>query len=211
MASEPMKFQFDRSKFKEMVLYICENTDASDLGSVKLHKTLYFSDMMKYVWDGAPISGEMYRKSPLGPTSHHLYWTLKQLEQEEALQIKETEYFGYLKKEYITKRNADRTRFSGSELQLIDEVIDFVCRNNTAKEISEISHTRAWELAKLGAEIPYHSAFAIFPHFPSDEGVDWAYKQGEEIEAERSRSDPMDYEQFAAFRRRVSRLSEADT
>ena len=203
-------FQFDRHKFEEMVLYICTRCDASNLGSVKLHKTLYFSDMLKYVWDGAPISGETYRKSPLGPTSHHLYWTIRKLEAEKAISIRSADYFGYKKQEYIAKRTPDLSRFTASERAVMDEIIEFVCNNNTAKGVSALSHTRAWELASPGGEIPYHTAFLIFPQNVSAEAFDWAKAEEADIEAERSKSDSMGYTTLAAFRARIL-ASEADS
>ena len=196
-------FQFDRSKFKETVLYICAHCEASNLGSVKLHKALYFADMLKYVWDGQPITGEIYRKSPLGPTSHHLFWTLKQLEQEGAIETKEVEHFGYLKKEYIAKRAPDESRFEKSELQLLDDIIDFVCRKNTAKDISEISHTRAWEIVNFGDEIPYHSAFLIYPHMVSEEAIEWAQQEASKIADQRSKQGSVDHRSLRDFRARL--------
>jgi Antitoxin SocA-like, Panacea domain len=203
MLHECVRFQFDRRKFKEMVLYICAKCEASNLGSVKLHKTLYFSDMLRYAWNGSPISGETYQKSPLGPTSRHLHWTLKQLESEQAINVRTVDYFGYRKQEYIAKRNPETSYFSGDELSLMDEIIDFVCKNNTAKDVSALSHTRAWELAAPGAEIPYHTAFLIFPQIVSAEAFEWAKSTEAEIEAERSKSDPLGYPPFADFRARV--------
>jgi len=203
MSASPVQFQFNRSKFKETVLYICGQCEATNLGSVKLHKTLYFADMLKYVWDGQPITGETYQKSQLGPTSQHLYWVLRQLEGEGALQVKEVDHFGYLKKEYIPKRTADTTPFSKEDLQVLDEMIDLVCRKNTARAISEISHTRAWEIAYLGQEIPYHTAFLIFPPMVSAEAMEWAEQEGPRIVNERSKGNAVERRTLRDFRTRV--------
>lgn len=38
--------QFDREKFLDVIHLICDRIDAAELGRVKLHKALYFSDMI---------------------------------------------------------------------------------------------------------------------------------------------------------------------
>jgi hypothetical protein len=203
MVRKYLEFQFDRSKFKECVLYICSRCDASNLGSVKLHKTLYFADMLRYVWQGHPITGETYQKSRLGPTSRHLHWTLKLLEREDAIEVRKVPYFGYLKSEYLPRRQPNLACLAPDEVALLDEVIDFVCRNNTAKDISELRHSRAWEITALGEEIPYHTAFLIFPSVVSEEAMEWAEGEAQDIEDQRSKSNPVGYTSLADFRGRI--------
>jgi hypothetical protein len=48
--------QFDRAKFKDTVHYICGKCPADELGKVKLHKTLYFADMIHFVDTGTPLT-----------------------------------------------------------------------------------------------------------------------------------------------------------
>jgi hypothetical protein len=38
--------QFDRAKLKTVILYACSKCDAEQMGAVKLHKVLYFADML---------------------------------------------------------------------------------------------------------------------------------------------------------------------
>ena len=85
-----------------------------------------------------------------------------------------TDYFQYKKTTYLPLREADIKAFSDEELNLIRDVADFVANRNTAQTISEFSHNLAWEMAEFGEEIPYHTAFALFPGDTSDEAVDWA-------------------------------------
>jgi hypothetical protein len=146
-----------------------------------------------------------YRKLPFGPTCDQLTSTLVELAREGALDIRESDYFGYRKKEFIARREPETERLGNDELKLLDEVIDFVCVNNTAKTISEYSHNRAWELAELGQVIPYSSAIHLFPTQASLEALEWGAAQAEKIEAQRSEEDPLGYVDFAAFRSRVLR------
>src|SRR5438132_10773844 len=116
--------QFDRAKFKTVILYTCAKCDASQLGAVKLHKVLYFSDMLHYAHVGAPITGATYRKRALGPTCDQLLSTLRDLDRGGALAVRDVDYFGFRKKEYVPLQAAEVERLSESERSLLDEVIE---------------------------------------------------------------------------------------
>lgn len=195
--------QFDRAKLKDVILYACSRCEPSRLGAVKLHKVLYFSDMLHYAGVGAPMTGATYRKRPMGPTCDQLLSILSELSREKRLHIRDVEYFGYLKKEYIPLTEKAPDSLSKTERTLLDEVIEFVCVDNTAKTISEFSHNKAWEVAEFGEELPYTSVFHIFPTQVSDEAKSWALGEAKEIEATRSKSDPLGFITFAAFRKRL--------
>jgi hypothetical protein len=195
--------QFDREKFKETVLYIITHCDADHLGAVKLHKCLYFSDMLHFAFYGAPITGSQYRKRPFGPTSDDLLPALNDLSRAGAIDVQDVNYFGYRKKEYVGLRDPDSSRFNEHEQGLLNDVIEFVCRGNTAKTISEFSHNRAWEKAEYGAELPYHTAFYLLPMQVSEEAKEWASKEVECLEAERSEGKTLGRRSFGAFRSRL--------
>src|SRR5690242_6938392 len=125
--------QFDRAKLKAVILYTCSKCDSSQLGAVKLHKVLYFADMLHYAHVGAPITGATYRKRSFGPTCDQLLSTVSDLVRDRQLEMKEVEYFGFWKKEYVPLVAPETERLSQTERSLLDEVIEFVCRNNTAK------------------------------------------------------------------------------
>jgi Antitoxin SocA-like, Panacea domain len=196
--------QFDRSKLQALILRACTTCDPSRLGAVKLHKILYFSDMLQFAKSGSPITGSTYRKRPHGPTCDELLPILRELERSGKLAVHEVEYFGYLKKEYVAKVAPELERLSKDELALIDEMIDFVCNKNTAKTISEFSHTRAWEMAELGEILPYPSVFFIFPTQASVEALEWAEEEAKKIETPRSDQDAVGFIDFGAFRSRIS-------
>ncbi len=195
--------QFDRAKLRAVILYACSRCEPSELGAVKLHKVLYYADMIQYAYLGTPVTGATYRKRAFGPTCDQLLLTLADLVREKALEVKEVEYFGYFKKEYIAKESSEPNRLNDDERHLLDEVLDFVCRRNTAKTISEFSHNRAWELAEFGDILTYTSAFHLFPNQASPEALEWGLTQAAEIEAERSQGNSLDYESYSVFRARV--------
>ena len=195
--------QFDRGKLKAVILYTCAKCDSSLLGAVKLHKVLYFADMLHYADTGVPITGATYRKRALGPTCDQLLSTLRDLSKENRIEILEVDYFGFRKKEYVPLADPDIERFSKSELSLLDEVIDFVCRSNTAKTISDYSHNRAWDMAEFGDVLPYHSVFLLFPTQVSQEAMEWASGEVSKIEAQGPKQNAVGGELFRDLRNRV--------
>lgn len=195
--------QFDREKLKEAVLYIAKKCPPESLGAVKMHKVFYFVDMLHFAESGVPFFGALYRKRPKGPTCEQLISVLDELQRAGDLQISQVEYFGYQKKQYNALRAPDCTRFNAQEFDLLDEVIEFVCRNNTAKTISDFSHRLPWELVEFGDEIDYTSAFLLFPDEPSQDAKAWAEQEAKTVEAERSKSNPMDFNRGSDFRGRV--------
>jgi Protein of unknown function (DUF4065) len=201
--SESPAVQFDRAKFKELILLVCRSCDPSRLGAVKLHKILYLSEMLQFAFEGHPMAGSTYIKRAFGPTSRELLPALRELEREGAIRIRIVDYFRFRKATYLPQREADLTLFTAAELMLIGDVVDFVAHHNTAKTISEFSHNRAWEMAEFGSQIPYHTAFALLPSEISNEAVEWAESVSDEVEAERSQRPAMDYESFASFRSRM--------
>lgn len=194
---------FDRDKLEAAILYTCGKCEPSRLGAVKLHKVLYFADMLRYADTGFSITGSTYKKRPLGPTCEQLLPILSGLNRTGAVEIQTVDYFGYAKKQYVAKVPMETNRLSADELQLLDEVIEFVCHSNSAKTISEYSHNRAWELAEFGEELKYNSVFLIFPSEMSSETMDWAETEVKRIAAERPKEGALDRPVFGLLRARV--------
>jgi hypothetical protein len=166
--------KFKKEKFKNLVLYICYKCDPQQLGSVKLNKTLWYSDLITYLSLNDPITGETYRKQQLGPVSSHILPILDELRNGEELVIRGEDYFGYEKKEYIALKKPNLSLFSADEISIVDEVIEVVCYEHTAKSISEKTHDRIWKLADIGEEIPYCTIFASRTGEIDTDDVDWA-------------------------------------
>ena len=59
--------QFHREKLKELILHVSKKARLRDLGSIKLNKVLWFSDITAYLHLGEPITGETYLKRQFGP------------------------------------------------------------------------------------------------------------------------------------------------
>lgn len=172
--------QFNHSKFQDVILYVCAKCTPRELGMVKLHKILYFADMLHFLDTGQPLTGAPYLKQTFGPTAKPLLSVLSDLETKGRLSLKDVDYFGFVKKEFHVLRGTEAVNLSEGEVALIDDVIDFVCARS-AREISELSHTDAWQLAKIGEEIPYYTAYYLLPSETTDDDVAWANETAREL------------------------------
>ncbi|PHR77847.1 Panacea domain-containing protein [Henriciella sp.] len=165
--------QFDREKFKDAIWTVASLCPPEELGNVKLHKILYFADMLTFLDEGRPLTGVEYLKQKFGPTARYLTAAVAELAAEGLLSVEETDYHGFLKKTYVPHGAPRITRLSEAEITLLREVSEYV-RGKSAKEISEISHNAAWEAAELGEVIPYTTALKLAPVEIKDSDRQWA-------------------------------------
>lgn len=169
--------KFDRETFLDAIHFIIhECRDKPDLlGKTKLHKCLYYSDMLRFVTSGRPITGAEYIKQPFGPTARYLEWGLRTLRERGRISIRREEYFGLGKYAFSSEREPQSNRLSDDEKALMGEVIAFVCQH-TAREISEISHATPWQNAQMGERIPYSSARSLLPpkREPTERDIQYA-------------------------------------
>ncbi|KAB2941842.1 MAG: SocA family protein [Hyphomicrobium sp.] len=186
--------QFDREKFKDVVHYVVEYVCASlgteVLGNTKLHKVLYYSDVLRYLDTGHPLTGVEYQRQKFGPTARHLTWALKELEAEGRVSVSKRNYYGYQKSEYQSLAKPNLDRLSKNDTALIEHVIAFIC-TKTAVEISDFSHDEVWASVPMGETIPYYASLSMFPTEITDEDVesaaDEAVRLAPMIEAEQRR------------------------
>jgi uncharacterized phage-associated protein len=165
--------EFDYEKFRAVVHFICHECRPEELGRVKLHKILYFSDFLRYLEAGAPLTGEDYIKQKFGPTARHLNKALRELQQNGSLRISERPFHGYTKQLFDSLKSPATNLVSEDEAKLLRDVIGFAC-GRTASEMSELSHSEPWEMAATGERIPYYMAFSFVPAELTDEDFEWA-------------------------------------
>jgi Protein of unknown function (DUF4065) len=165
--------EINLAKFKSLVHYICWRcADPTKLGAVKLNKVLWRADFKAYLELGESVTGATYVKRQYGPVPSILP-TLRQLEDEGKLSIREVEYYEKGKKEFFALTRPGLSSFTADEISLIDEAIEYVAEKHTARSISEESHDRIWELARIGEEIPYYTVFSK-PAEITEDDIEWA-------------------------------------
>jgi hypothetical protein len=198
---------FDASKMRAVILYALNKCDPSDIGAVKLHKVLYYLDMISYADLGRPVTGAKYVKRPHGPVNSKLLALLSKMESDREISISEVEYYGYLKKQFTPLKKPDSKELSNYEASLLDEVVDFVCKKNSAKTISEYSHNRAWEIAEFGDEIPYRRAYMLFPSEVSSEAFEATLQGMRETDARQGGRGSVEFTNIRDFRSRFEQAN----
>jgi hypothetical protein len=162
------------AKFKSLVHYICWRcADPTKLGAVKLNKALWRADFSAYLELGVPVTGATYVKRQFGPVPYAILPALRELEGEGKLSIREVEFHEKGKREFFALTRPDLSSFSAEEMSLIDEAIEYVTEKHTARSISEESHDRIWELARIGEEIPYYTMFSKAAEI-TEHDIEWA-------------------------------------
>ncbi|MBU6379552.1 MAG: DUF4065 domain-containing protein [Gammaproteobacteria bacterium] len=166
---------FNRQKMLDVVHYIVANCTPEELGNVKLHKVLYFADMLHFVHTGRPLTGVEYLKQKFGPCARHLNSVVSSLSKNNKIKVSRRDYFGFTKIDYISIA-APPNKLDNVEIAIIDACMNYVCQR-TAKEISELSHNAAWELVKFGEVIPYETAYWLQHVEVTQEDVNEAVEQ----------------------------------
>jgi len=170
---------FDREKFLDAIHHVVElcNDRPDVLGKTKLHKCLYYSDMLQFFVTGVPVTGVEYTKAPYGPTARYLDWGLQELVSRGRISVHRETYFGLGKYRYKSERPLQTNLLSGQESALLNEVAAFVCEHS-AREISEFSHAQPWQDAQMGERISYSSAYQLVPGTtPTQADLEWAGDQ----------------------------------
>jgi hypothetical protein len=125
------------------------------------------------------------------------------MQSEGSIEIRDVVFHGLRKKEYVARAKEERGVLNEFEMDLLDEVIKFVCDKNSARTISEFSHKLPWEMAEFGEVIPYETALLLFPVEASPEAFEAVEQGAGELEAERSQGGPVGVTELSAFRSRV--------
>jgi hypothetical protein len=165
---------FDRAKFKALVHYVIWKAGRRDrFGATKLNKVLWFADARAFVLTGKPIAGATYIREKWGPVPKQIMPVRAELERDGAIKVT------------IGRSDGDHTKFtalfapvttllSQEELATVDYWINYIDKSHTATSISDESHDYAWEIAKLGEEIPLFAVLTNRIRDPNEKELAWA-------------------------------------
>jgi len=174
--------QFDRDKFKALLHYVIWKAgDRDDFGATKLYKVLWFSDARAYMLFGEPITGESYVREKYGPMPRHVMAYIRELESEGAIKASHARYFNKPIRRYRSQRLPDKLSLNEKQREIVEYWISHIANEHTATSISEQSHDYAWEIAKLGEEIPYRAIFATRIRDPEGDELKWATNRAKEL------------------------------
>jgi hypothetical protein len=177
-----LAMQFDRDKFKALLHYIVWRAgDKDGFGATKLYKILWFSDARAYMLFGEPITGESYVREKYGPMPRHGLSMIREMSDDGAIRVWNDIYFNVQIRRFKSLRGPDKLSLDERQRQIVEYWIGHIADEHTAASISEESHDYAWEIAKLGEEIPYHAIFANRIRDPEGEELEWASRRAKEL------------------------------
>lgn len=151
---------FNEKKFKELVLYISKRSESDPtFGAVKLNKVLFLADFLAYAVHNKPITGAEYIRLDHGPGPKLMGPIRDEMAENDEIVEVIREHFGYPQRRIIAKREPDLSEFSGTEIALVDLVIDEE-KDANATELSEMTHRMlGWRVAAHREVIPYSTVF----------------------------------------------------
>jgi hypothetical protein len=174
--------QFDRDKFKALLHYVIWKAgDRDDFGATKLYKVLWFSDARAYMLFGEPITGESYVREKYGPMPRHVMACINELVADGAIRVSKSTYFNKSIRRFHAERVPDKLLINVEQRKIVEYWIGHIADEHTASSISEESHDYAWEIAKLGEELPYHAIFANRIRDPEGDELQWASNRAKEL------------------------------
>lgn len=170
---EPRRFNFEREKFIELILYFSRRglDEGLVVGSTKLNKLLFFSDFRAYAKLGSPITGARYQKLEYGPAPRALLPVRSELLAEGEVCYQDSEDWNQV---LVPNREPDMSSFSEAEMFIVDEIFEEL-RPLNATAASDYSHEKSpgwnsadefedipYETARIGTERPPEGVFAFF-------------------------------------------------
>lgn len=129
----------------------------SQLCSVKLHKILWYTEILALRQLGKTIVGETFRKEQFGPFSTHLNEVIADLEGSGLLTVRKAED-EFETDEYVGKGQPDHAALTDDQWRILDQTMKQIVEDHTAGSISEKSHGPIWEAVELHELMPVSAA-----------------------------------------------------
>ena len=132
--------EFNREKFKQVLHYIIHQCGSlENVGKTVLYKILYFTDFDFYELYEEKLTGESYRKLPLGPAPVHFEEVVEELEEGGKIQQFPIMSGKFEQQKFLSSEKPNIYLLTGKEVQLIEEdIARYVSMNAT--QISAFSH-----------------------------------------------------------------------
>jgi hypothetical protein len=147
----------DIEKLKRLIHYVAWKAGKRDwCGATKLYKVLWFADARQFVLTKKPITGAVYIREKHGPVPKYGIVARRELEKAGAIR---TSKEGNLTR-IVALSRPDVSIFSVDELRAVDYWINHIDKEHTAESISDRSHDYAWDIAKMGEELPLFAVLA---------------------------------------------------
>ena len=158
--------EFDKEKFKQVLHYIIHQCGSlENVGKTVLYKILYFTDFDYYELYEEKLTGELYRKLPLGPAPIHFEEVMEKLEHKGKIQQFPIMRGKFEQQKFLALKKPSMDSLTGKEVQVIEEDIARYVSMNAA-QISAFSHRdMPYKATEEGDIIDYELVFYRDPLF----------------------------------------------
>jgi hypothetical protein len=167
----------DLSRVASAAHYIIARTEPSQLGYIKLNKTLWYADLENYRRHGVSLTSlQYYTRMPQGPMSKDVSRAVRLLIRESKVAERRTKVIHYTRRELIWLTKPNISMFTGEQIDLLNEVIDIVVPL-TAEEVSQLTHRDAlWKELKDNDPMPIGPG-SVMAQLPTPRQLEWALAQ----------------------------------
>ena len=148
------------AKLRELIVYIATKSETDErFGATKLNKILYYSDFYAYRRLGKPITEAEYQHLQQGPAPRGLLEAQRSLIDDGSALFLTRTRFNFTQHRIAPRREPDLSLFSGSEIDIVDSVIQSLWAM-TGKQASDMSHEEiGWRVTDEFETIPYRTAW----------------------------------------------------
>jgi len=136
--------QKNLEKFREVLLYILNEVGSKpNIRETVIYKLLYFIDFDYYEIYEEQLIGATYMKNRYGPTPIEFAKLIEKILNKDIVKVKD-KYFEYPQTKYLPLRKADLSKLSGSEIEIIDNVLDRLSDMNAAQISDYVRNDVPW-------------------------------------------------------------------
>lgn len=154
--------------------YVIARSQPDKLGAVKLNKVLWYADLIAYRRTGKTITGSnTYVKRQYGPVPDGIVQTIRQLEKDQKIFIRKTETPTGERREFLWLKKPNIRSFSPEEVDVLHEVMDWICNDESAKSISDKTHDALWDETEIGGHMSVRAGSIVAAEI-SPEAIAWA-------------------------------------
>ena len=159
-----------------IVHYVIARSDPEKLGATKLNKVLWYADIVFYRRHGKTLTGEdTYIKRQFGPVPSAITPTLETLRRDGKILERTVETPAGNRRQFLWLEQPDLATLNSEEIDVIHEVMDWICNNESAKSISDKTHDALWQETEIGAPMSVRAASIVSAEI-SPEAIEWAKK-----------------------------------
>lgn len=148
-----------RLRLRELMLFVADRCQGDpNFGVTKLNKILFYCDFFAFAKLGKPITGIPYNKLTYGPVPTGAENARRKMEQDGDMFVPPEGYSPFRPRRMIPRRDADLSLFSGSEIALVDGIIEALS-GATSSQLRDMTHGKAWQAVGMHQVIPYEAVF----------------------------------------------------